>query len=126
MEHDWISRSDALEYFERSAAIDHEIFGNDLEPIDFRRCFEDVGVMRATKPDTEAEEGEVSRAHHYLLRTDKELVTRLTFADERLLHAGQRLRLATLGGAFLVGRGGDPALAFAAIVPHAIVAAAGT
>ena len=55
--HDAVLLEDLVEHFERAAAIDHEVFGDDLEPIDDRFLFEDVPVVRNAQADADAEIG---------------------------------------------------------------------
>ena len=48
-----------IEHFERPAAIDHEIFRDDLEPIDHRFLRENVLVMRHAQADADSVFGEI-------------------------------------------------------------------
>ena len=59
MLHDAILLENRIEHFERAAAIDHEIFRDDLEPIDDRFLRENVPVMRHAQPDADAVFGEI-------------------------------------------------------------------
>ncbi len=54
MHHDRIVGAHAFENFQRPAALDHEVFRNDLEPVHRRMLFEDVYVMRTSQPDAKA------------------------------------------------------------------------
>ena len=54
MLHDAVLLENLVEHFERSAAIDHEIFRDDLEPIDDRFFFEDMPVMRHAQANPDA------------------------------------------------------------------------
>jgi len=52
--HDAILIENLIEDMHRPAAIDHEIFRNDFEPIDYRLAGEDVLVVRGTQTDPDA------------------------------------------------------------------------
>jgi len=43
-----------IEDMQRPAAIDHKIFRNNFEPVDYRLAGEDVLVMRGTQTDSDA------------------------------------------------------------------------
>ena len=51
---DPIMLEDPVESRERTPAVDHVIFRDDLEPIDDRLLFEDVGVVRDTQSNPNA------------------------------------------------------------------------
>jgi hypothetical protein len=51
---DAVLLENAIEHFERSSAIDHEIFRDDLEPVDDRFLFENVAIVRHAKSDADA------------------------------------------------------------------------
>ena len=55
---DAVLLEDRIEHFERAAAIDHEVFRDDLEPIDHRLLLEDVPVMRHAQADSDSVFGE--------------------------------------------------------------------
>ena len=59
MLHDAVLLENLIEHLERPAAIDHEIFRDDLEPIDDRFLREDVPVMRNAQADADAVIGEI-------------------------------------------------------------------
>ena len=59
MLHDAVLLEDLIEHFERTAAIDHEIFRDDLEPIDDRLLLQNVPVMRHAQADADAVVGEI-------------------------------------------------------------------
>ena len=40
-----------VEHFERTTAINHEIFGDDFEPVDDRLVLEDVLIVRNAEAD---------------------------------------------------------------------------
>ena len=44
---------DAVENFERPSPVDHEVFGNDLEPVDDRLSFKNVPVMWNAQTDSD-------------------------------------------------------------------------
>ena len=48
-----------IEHFERPSAIDHEIFRDDLEPIDNRFLGKNVSVMRHAQTDADSVFGEI-------------------------------------------------------------------
>src|ERR1700757_1044114 len=50
---DAVTLKDLVESRQRTTAIDHVIFRNNLEPVDYGLLFEDVGVMR--NPQTDAD-----------------------------------------------------------------------
>ena len=50
---------DLIEHMERTARIDHEVFRDDLEPIDGRLLRQDVLVMRHAQADADAVIGEI-------------------------------------------------------------------
>ncbi len=52
--HDAILLENLVEHFERTSAINHEIFRDDLKPIDDRLLFQDVAVMRHAQADSDA------------------------------------------------------------------------
>ena len=52
--HDAVLLENLIEHFERPAAVDHEIFRDDFEPIDDRFLFQDVTVMRHAQADADA------------------------------------------------------------------------
>ena len=54
MLHDAILFENLIEHFERPAPIDHEVFRDDLEPIDDRFFLEDVAVMRHAQANADA------------------------------------------------------------------------
>src|SRR6266481_6067077 len=45
----------AIDHVERAAAADHEVLGDDLEPVERRPVLQHVGVMLTPKPDAAAE-----------------------------------------------------------------------
>jgi hypothetical protein len=55
VQYDRIIGADALQRGERAAAVDHEIFGNDFEPVDTRLSFEDILVVDWSQPKAETE-----------------------------------------------------------------------
>jgi hypothetical protein len=61
--HDRISRTHALEDFERSATIDHEVLRGDLEPVHWRVIVEDVQVVGTAQTDAETERGKIPPIH---------------------------------------------------------------
>ena len=50
---DRIARADAVQHLERLPAGHHVVLGDDLEPVDRRIAFEDIGVV--LRPETQAE-----------------------------------------------------------------------
>ncbi len=50
---DAVLLEDAVEDFERTAGVDHEIFGDDLEPVAGRFLFENVTVVGNTQAETD-------------------------------------------------------------------------
>src|ERR1700730_5901833 len=73
MHHNRILRAHGLEHFQRPPALDHKVFGNDLEPVHpptfVRRTvapwtpLEDARVVRPPQPNTESEWGEIRPIH---------------------------------------------------------------
>ena len=57
--HDAILLENLVEHFERTAAVDHEIFRDDLKPVDDRFFLQDVPVMRHAQADANAVFGEI-------------------------------------------------------------------
>src|SRR5664279_5369691 len=51
---DFVLLKNLHEDVERTSAIDHEIFGNDLEPVADRLLFENVVVVRNAQADPDA------------------------------------------------------------------------
>ena len=56
---DAVLLEDRIEHLERAAAIDHEVFRDDLEPIDHRFLRENVPVMRNAQADADSVFGEI-------------------------------------------------------------------
>src|SRR5260221_13646081 len=54
MLHDAVLLEDLIEHFERPAAVDHKILGNNLEPVDRRLLAEDVAIMRDAQTDPDS------------------------------------------------------------------------
>ena len=50
---DAVTFKDLVESRQRTTAIDHVIFRDDLKPVDRRLLFEDVGVMGNPQTDTD-------------------------------------------------------------------------
>ena len=59
---DAVLLEDLVEHLERTAAVDHEVFRDDLEPVDGRFAREDVLVMRHAQADADAVIGEIIEA----------------------------------------------------------------
>ena len=51
MLHDAVLLENLVEHVQRAAAIDHEVLGDDFEPVDDRLLFEDVLVVRDAQAD---------------------------------------------------------------------------
>jgi hypothetical protein len=62
MLHDLVLGEDFVEHFQRAAAIAHEIFTDDLEPVAGRLFRENVGLVRHAQADADAEVREVVEA----------------------------------------------------------------
>ncbi len=60
--HDAVLLQNLVQYVQRAAAIDHEIFGDDFEPVDDRLLLQDVVVVRHPQPDPDAVLGETIEA----------------------------------------------------------------
>ena len=56
--HHAVPFEDPVEHRQRPAAVDHEIFRNDLEPVDHRLVLEDMLVMRNSQANTDSVFGE--------------------------------------------------------------------
>ena len=67
MHHDRIVRADTFENLERPSALDHEVLRDDLEPVHRRMIVEDMRVVRATEPNTEAQWPKVKQ---FIVRDD--------------------------------------------------------
>jgi hypothetical protein len=52
--HDAILFQDLIQHLQGTSAVAHEVFGNDLEPIDRRLFGQDVVVMRDAQPDADS------------------------------------------------------------------------
>jgi hypothetical protein len=65
MHYDGIAFADAVKDAQGLAAIDHVIFGDDLEPVDFRLAFEDLAIMLRPKTQAEAEKGRPVAVHRW-------------------------------------------------------------
>ena len=55
MHDDGVACPNFLKHGDRSAARNHEILGDDLEPVDWPAAFEDFGVVLRPQPEAEAE-----------------------------------------------------------------------
>ena len=45
---------DRIEHFQRTAAIDHEVLGDDFKPIDDRFLLEDMPIVRHAETDSDS------------------------------------------------------------------------
>src|SRR5271169_1740897 len=72
MHRDRIAGPHAFEHFERAPARDHEIFRDDLEPIDPGTRLEHVAVVLTPEPDAVAEHREVATLQHCCLSPTSE------------------------------------------------------
>jgi len=55
---DFVLVEDAVENLQRAAAVDHEIFGDDLKPVADRLARQDVVVVRSPEADADPIVGE--------------------------------------------------------------------
>ena len=69
---DFVALENLVEDLERTATIDHEIFGNDFEPVAGGFAGEDVVVVRDAQADADAVSGEIIETirGHYRLRVN--------------------------------------------------------
>ena len=58
MLHDAVLLENLIEHLQRAPAVDHEIFGDDFEPVDDRLLRKDVVVVRNAQADADAVFGE--------------------------------------------------------------------
>ncbi len=70
--HDFVLFENLVEHFERTAAIDHIVFRDDLEPVDDRVTAEDVLVVGNAQTDADAVIGKAVEAVCGHLRTSDE------------------------------------------------------
>src|SRR5208337_4992253 len=88
MHRDWIVRAHTFEHFERASAGDHEVFRDDLEPIDLWTSLKNVAVVLTSKPDAVAKHREVSAFH--LRSNSVGLFAGIWFAARRDAFLGRR------------------------------------
>src|SRR5277367_5680613 len=72
MHRDRVAGAHAFEHFERAPARDHEIFRDDLEPIDAGTRLQHVTVVLTPEPDAVAEHREVATFQHCCLSPTSE------------------------------------------------------
>ncbi len=120
MLHDLVLLQDLVENRQRASAVDHIVFGDDLEPVHHRLPFENVRVVRNAQPNSDAVFGEAIEA---VCRHVHDLDLHFTRPgnwggpDE----AGPLVSSEALNGSQLGAVGGAAALALAGVLALAAV-----